>query len=178
MQTIFFSIMKNFMKRSKVTYGFCNLYSASWNYDTKSWKYILAITPYHDLSWKIYVNGCFSIVIYYKINDLTYIKRMKRDHTVQNWKWLPFIDTTIIRDDNGSLNLRVYRKPTPNGGYLEYNSSSPSSHKQDIAVALQKRAFTICEGQAEKFQEQLTIRKDLRKNGLPEELIQMWILYP
>ena len=81
------------------------------------------------LSWKTYVDECFYIVRKYEINYLlTYIKRIKenKQFTIENEEngRLPLLDTTIIRNDNGSFNPKVCRKPNPNDRYLDYNSSS------------------------------------------------------
>ena len=105
-------------------------------------KSILVNTAYHVLSWKRYVDDCFSIVRNDEINDLlAYINSINENiqftiEKEENGK-LPFLDTTIIRNDNGSLYFKVYRKPTSNDRYLDYKSNNPSSHKQNTAVALQ-----------------------------------------
>ena len=139
-------------------------------------KSICVNTVYHVLSWKKIVDDCFSIVRNDEIKDLfTHINSITENiqftiEKEENGK-LPFHDTAIIRSDNGSLNFNVYRKPISNHRHLDYNSSNPSSHKQNIAAALQKRALAICEGEAEKFQELMKVKKDLRENGYPDEFI-------
>ena len=113
----------------------------------------------------MHVDDCFSILRNYGINDLlTFINSINEniqfaDEKEENGNFA-FLEATIIRYDNGSLNFKVYRKSTSNERYLDYNGSNRSSHKQDTAVALQKRSFTISE-EAEKFQELMKVKKDL-----------------
>ena len=49
---------------------------------------------------------------------------------------LPFLDTLIVRKEDGSLKLLVYRKPTHTDQYLNYESHHPLHQKlgchQDI----------------------------------------------
>ena len=44
-------------------------------------------------------------------------------------------------------------------------------HEHNTTVAVQKRAFIISEGKAEKFQELMKVMKYLRENGYPEKFI-------
>ena len=48
---------------------------------------------------------------------------------------------------------------------LEYKSNSPTSHKYNAAMALQKRAYGLCANDNERFEELKKVRADPLHNG-------------
>ena len=99
--------------------------------------------------WKRYVDDCLAIM---KSSDidlfLQHINSINNNiqFTVEKEQesQLPFLDVNIIRQSNGYMKFKVYRKPTSTDRYLDYNSFNPTSHKISTATALQRRAYTIC----------------------------------
>lgn len=82
-----------------------------------------------------------------------------------------FLDVTVIRQPNGSLKKKVYRKPTHTGRYLNYSSFHHHSHKISVIDSLLYRAFSISD--AEFLEDEINhVTSDLRRNGYPLSLIQ------
>ena len=82
-------------------------------------KKILVNTLYHALSWKRYLDNCYSTVRNDVNNDiLIYINSINENIRFTNEKEehgkLPLLDRTIIRNDSGTLYFKVYGKPTSN----------------------------------------------------------------
>ena len=84
---------------------------------------------------------------------------------------LPFLDVLVMRNDNGSISKKVYRKKTHSGRYLNYGSYHHPSHKISAIDSLVYRALKICD--PEFTTEELdTVTADFIKNGYPKSLIQ------
>jgi len=137
---------------------------------------IISNTLYDVHFWRRYVDDCFAIIKSNEVDDLlAYINGINESIQftieIEENGSLLFLDTNMIREDNGMLKFKVYRKPTSNDRYLDYKSNNPTSHKQNTAIALQKRAFTICSDETDKFQELIKVRKDLYRNGYPKGFI-------
>ena len=57
---------------------------------------------------------------------------------------IPFLDTLIIPEKNGTLSVGVYRKPTHTDLYLPWDSNHHLSAKYSVIKTLTHRAHTIC----------------------------------
>ena len=57
---------------------------------------------------------------------------------------LPFLAILIRRNNDGSIQRNVYRKPTWTGQYLHYLSSMPLKYKRSLIQYLTNRAVRIC----------------------------------
>ena len=56
---------------------------------------------------------------------------------------LLFLDVLVIRKNN-DIETTVYRKPTNNNIYLNWNLFSPKSWKRGTLRTVNKRAYVIC----------------------------------
>lgn len=86
---------------------------------------------------------------------------IKFTHEIEVDGKIPMLDTTIIRNEDGSLRFEVYRKPTNTDQYLDFNSHQPLEHKLGVIRTLTHRADTLCSTSAAKQQEVAHIRKSL-----------------
>jgi len=84
---------------------------------------------------------------------------------------LPFLDVLIMRNDNGSLQFKVYRKPTHTGRYLNYKSFHINNHKLSVIDSLVDRAYSICEPKYIN-DELIHITNSLEKNNYPNRIIK------
>ena len=57
---------------------------------------------------------------------------MERENDIS----LPFLDTPLIRKEDGKLDMTVYRKPTHTNMYLQYSSHHPLHVRRGVALCL------------------------------------------
>ena len=57
---------------------------------------------------------------------------------------IPFLDTIVKPEADGSLSITVYRKPTHTDQYLQWNSHHHLSAKFSVIQTLSNRASTVC----------------------------------
>ena len=67
---------------------------------------------------------------------------------------IPFLDVLVIRNDDGSIDTTVYRKPTHTGRYLNFYSDSPRAHLEAVVRSLFQRADTHCSNTALRTKEE------------------------
>ena len=78
-----------------------------------------------------------------------------------------FLDTLIVRKPDGSVKLLVYRKATHTDQYLNFASNHPLNHKLGVVRTLLDRTERIVIENADKQEEEATIKKVLVKCGYP-----------
>ena len=84
---------------------------------------------------------------------------------------LPFLDILIRRNNDGSIQRKVYRKPTWTGQYLHYLSSVPLKYKRNLIQCLANRAMRICT--PDTISDELEyIEEILLTNGYPKQFIK------
>lgn len=81
---------------------------------------------------------------------------------------LPFLDTHIVKKDDGSLKLQVYRKPTHTDQYLNYTSHHPLHQKLGVIRTLYDRKESIVTDLEDKIEEEKKIEKALETCGYPK----------
>ena len=57
---------------------------------------------------------------------------------------IPFLDTLVTLQADGSLSITVYRKPTHTDQYLQWDSHHSLSAKYSVIGTLTHRAKTVC----------------------------------
>ena len=81
---------------------------------------------------------------------------------------LPLIDTLIVKKEDGSVKLLVYRKPTHTDQYLNYESHHPLHHKLGVIRTLYDRKNNIVTEEADKREEEKKVQKALETCGYPK----------
>ena len=74
---------------------------------------------------------------------------------------IPFLDTTVKPEANGSLSITVYRKPTCTDQYLQWDSHHNLSAKFSVIHTLSHRAKTVCSNPELLKQDKEHLRKAL-----------------
>ena len=74
---------------------------------------------------------------------------------------VPFLDTLVTPQSDGSLATTVYRKPTHTNQYLQWYSHHAISNKHSIISSLLHRAKDICSNQHLLEEEQTHIQRAL-----------------
>ena len=81
---------------------------------------------------------------------------------------IPFMDTTVKPEVDGSLSITVYRKPTHTDQYLQWDSHHNLSAKFSVINTLSHGAQTVCSNPDLLKQEKEHLRKALTKCKYPK----------
>ena len=84
---------------------------------------------------------------------------------------IPFLDTLLVRKEDGSVKLLVYRKKTHTEQYLDFKSQYPLHHKLGVIRTLMDGMENIVTEEQNKKEEEQTIRTALTHCGY-----QKWAL--
>jgi predicted GIY-YIG superfamily endonuclease len=84
---------------------------------------------------------------------------------------LAFLDTLLIRENDGKIAMNWYHKPTWSGRYLQYHSNLPHSYKVNTVTLLAKKILHLSD---EKFHSEnfKLLTNTLLENGYPRKLIK------
>ena len=98
--------------------------------------------------WKRYVDDVLTAVPVDQIDGmLAHINSMNQNIqfiSEREGHVIPFLDVTILHNDDGSLSTKVYRMPTHTDQYLQFCSYHPTAHKRAVVSTLLKRAASHC----------------------------------
>ena len=81
---------------------------------------------------------------------------------------IPFLDTIVKPEVDGSLSVTVYRKPTHTDQYLQWDSHHHLSAKFSVIQTLSHRASTVCSNPELLQKEKQHLRKALTKCNYPK----------
>ena len=85
---------------------------------------------------------------------------------------IPFLDTLVCRLDDGTLKVKVYRKPTHTEQYLNFSSHHPLEHKLSVVRTLLYRAESIVTDPTDKEAEIAQVKNALKNCGYTD-----WTLF-
>ena len=95
-------------------------------------------------------------------NNIKFTREEEGDGT------LPFLDTLIVREECGSIKVKVYRKPTHTDQYLYFNSHHPLEHKLTVVRTLTHRAQSVVTDERDRKEEITHVKKALKNCGYGE----------
>ena len=84
---------------------------------------------------------------------------------------LPFLDVLLAREEDGSINTEVYRKPTHADQYLAFDSHHPAAHKTAVVITLMCRAEALSSLGVSHILEEKHIQDLLWRNSCPAAFI-------
>ena len=77
------------------------------------------------------------------------------------------MDTYTVIQDDGSLKIKIYRKPTHTDHYLNFQSNHPVQHKLGVIQTLHHRADSVITDPVDQESEKSHINNALKKCGYP-----------
>ncbi|KXJ05045.1 hypothetical protein AC249_AIPGENE1645 [Exaiptasia diaphana] len=118
-------------------------------------------------------------VSYTRIPSMTSISALMTKYkkiifTIERYsdKGLPFLDTLNTVNQDGSIQVSMYRKKKNTDRYLHFDSHHPSKHKAAVVHTLAYRKESLLSDETSKRKEQEHLEKSLLKNCYPEKFIQ------
>ena len=82
-------------------------------------------------------------------------------------KQIPFLDTLLVRREDGSVKLLVYRKKSHTDQYPNFSSYHPLNHKLAVIRTLLERCYNIVTKEDDRKKEEEHVAKALSKCGYP-----------
>ena len=82
-------------------------------------------------------------------------------------KQIPFLDALLVRREDGSVKLLVYRTKLHTDQYLNFSSHHPLNHKLAGIRTLLERCYSIVTEEHDRKKEEEHFAKALRKCGYP-----------
>ena len=124
--------------------------------------------------WSRYVDDTF--VIHKEVNKQGFLQHINSvdpaiRFTVEDNKEdgsIPFLDTIVKPEVDGSLSITVYRKPTHTDQYLQWDSHHHLSAKFSVIQTLSHRASTMCSNPELLQKEKEHLRKTLTNCKYPK----------
>ena len=111
--------------------------------------------------WERHVDDVFSILR--RCNLEQFFKHINSLH--------PKTKFTMEQNQDGTISVKVYRKPTHTDQYLSFTSHHSTRSKQSIITALFNRAENVITDNTELKQDQQHITKVLQSNGYSKQFI-------
>ena len=134
----------------------------------------LTTAPIPPRFWCRYVDDTF--IIHKEVNKQGFLQHINSvdpaiKFTVEDNKEdgsIPFLDTIVKPEADGTLSITVYRKPTHTDQYLQWDSHHHLSAKFSVVHTLSHRASTVCSKPELLQQEQDHLGKALTKCKYPK----------
>ena len=134
----------------------------------------LSTAPHYPKFWCRYVDDTF--VIHKEANKQGFLQHINSvdpaiRSTVEDNKEdgsIPFLDTIVMPEVDGSLSITVYRKPTHTDQYLQWDSHHHLSAKFSVFQTLSHRASTVCSNPELLQKEKEHLRKALTNCKYPK----------
>ena len=102
------------------------------------------------------------------LNTRATTRNIKFTHEEKEECSLAFLDVKICHIDDGSIKLRIYRKPTLTDQYLLWSSEHPTVHKMSVIRSLMDRAHLVITDEEEIEKKKQHINQALKMCQYPD----------
>ncbi|XP_072018360.1 uncharacterized protein [Amphiura filiformis] len=124
--------------------------------------------------WKRYVDDILEVVnkdavlpLTNHLNEIDDTNSIKFTFEEEKDGKIPFLDTLIVKREDGTVKLLVYRKATHTDQYLNFASHHPLHQKLGVIRTLMDRKDKIITEDKDKEEEEENIKKALHTCGYP-----------
>ena len=128
---------------------------------------VMETAPHPPSLWKRFVDDTFVILeaqykdeFFHHINSIDENIKFTAETTKADGP-MPFLDTLVTPQSDGSQSTTVYRKPTHTNQYLQWDSHHVISNKYSVIISLQHGAKDICSNKDLPEEEQTHIQRVL-----------------
>ena len=125
--------------------------------------------------WRRYVDDVLEIIkagttrkLTEHLNTIDPTASIKFTNEEEDQGKIAFLDTLIVRKEDGSVKLLVYRKKTHTDQYLNFKSQHPLHHKLGVIRTLMDRMENVVTEEADKQEEEQKIRSALAECCYPK----------
>ncbi|XP_072048630.1 uncharacterized protein [Amphiura filiformis] len=125
--------------------------------------------------WRRYVDDVLEIIqkdttlkLTEHLNTIDPTGSIKFTHEEEDQGKIPFLDTLIVRREDGSVKMLVYRKKTHTDQYLNFKSQHPLHQKLGVIRTLMDRKDNIVTEEVDKREEERKIKNALMECGYPK----------
>ena len=132
-------------------------------------------------TWRRYVDDTFTIVEKGKVSEIISVlnnfhPNIKFTHEIEQEQQIAFLDVLLTKEENGTLQTSVYRKPTNNNIYINWQAYAPKQWKVATLTGIIKRAHEICSTEESLKKELHHIKRVfIETNGYPQNLVKSLI---
>ena len=132
-------------------------------------KRALDSAPHPPRIWKRYVDDTFRVIKSAYIDEFTdhinnQDKNIKFTREEEEDGTLPFLDTVINKLDDGSVKIKIFRKPTHTDQYLHFRLHHPLEHKLSVVRTLLHGSEIVSDPE-DRSEEVEHVKKALRNCG-------------
>ena len=127
--------------------------------------------------WKRYVDDTFTFVKKNHISEVireinSFHPNIKFTHEVEKDGKIAFLDVLLTKRRDGNIETSVYRKPTNNNIYINWNAYGPRQWKLGTLSGIIRRAYDICSTEEGRSSELKFIFKVFTEiNGYPRYIV-------
>ena len=132
-------------------------------------------------TWRRYVDDTFTVVEKGTIDEIISVlnnfhPNIKFTHEMEHQQQIAFLDVLLKKQQDGTLQTSVYRKPTNNSIYIHWQSYAPKQWKIGTLSGIVRRAHEICSTEELLKEEIRHIKRVFTEtNGYPPNLVKSLI---
>ncbi|XP_066289701.1 uncharacterized protein [Branchiostoma lanceolatum] len=125
--------------------------------------------------WKRYVDDVLELLkrgaeqqLTDHLNTIDSTGNIKFTHETEENGTMPFLDTLLVKKEDGTVKLLIYRKKTHTDQYLNFNSHHPLHQKLGVIRTLMDRCKSVVTEETDRQLEMEHIKQALSRCGYPD----------